>query len=255
MFLIVGMDGYIIGAVPMKKKIGTSSNPLASDATTEDDADDQTDEAVRLFKQKIRRLEKAASAGQLDVSEKVEEGGVWLNNLDSLNSLDPKIPSTDSEKKKITFPGLGINPPAIVIPPPLEGYESRISELLKKEQKIQEEILKISNEDNVLMQISSVADSSQINSTENPTSVPGPKSGIRLAQSAARDIATEDSVEKKSLQNGPREMLLTRRGYQVKKLENSKAGFSKKVRRVVVQKCNCSYRSMPIIYKMTKFPV
>lgn len=224
------MDGYIIGGVPMKKKAEASNKPETSGAQTDEDDENETDEAVRLFKQKIRRLEKAAKAGQLDVSEKVGEGGVWLNNLDSLNSLDPKVSSTsESEKKKITFPGLGINPPNIVIPPPLDGYEARISELLKKEQKIQEEILKISNEDNVLMQISSVVDLSQIDSTESATVVSGPKSGIRLAQSTARDIASKDLIEKKSAENVPREMLLTRRGYQVKKLENSKAGFSKKV--------------------------
>jgi hypothetical protein len=225
------MDGYIIGGVPMKKKVEASNSPEVLDDQTDEEVDNETDEAVRLFKQKIRRLEKAAKAGQLDVSEQVEEGGVWLNNLDSLNTLDSKAKSsTDSEKKKITFPGLGVNPPNIVIPPPLDGYESRISELLKKEQKIQEEILKISNEDNVLMQISSVVDLSQTDSTESVTAGSGPKSGIRLVQSAARDIASDDSVEKKS-ENLPREMLLTRRGYQVKKLENSKAGFSKKVSR------------------------
>lgn len=216
----------------MKKKVEASNRPDVSDPETDEELDSETDEAVRLFKQKIRRLEKAAKAGQLDVSEKVEDGGgVWLNNLDSLNKLDPKAPSiTDSERKKTTFPGLGTSSPNIVMPPPLEDYESRINELVKKEQKNQEEILKISNEDNVLMQISSVADLSQIGSTESITAIPGPKSGIRLAQSTARDIAAEDSVEKKTAENVPREMLLTRRGYQVKKLENSKAGFSKKVK-------------------------
>lgn len=218
----------------MKKKVEALNRPEVSDPETCEEDDSETDEAVRLFKQKIRRLEKAAKAGQLDVSEKVEDGGgVWLNNLDSLNNLDPKAPSiTDSERKKITFPGLGMNSPNIVMPPPLEDYESRINELVKKEQKNQEEMLKISNEDNVLMQISSVVDLSQIGSTESitATAVPGPKSGIRLVQSTARDIAAEGSVERKTAENVPREMLLTRRGYQVKKLENSKAGFSKKVR-------------------------
>jgi hypothetical protein len=47
-------------------------------------ADNEVDDAVRAFKQKIRRLEKAAKLGNFDLAEKNEGGGIWLNNLESL---------------------------------------------------------------------------------------------------------------------------------------------------------------------------
>ena len=228
---------------------------IPNDDIEDNEVDSEPDEAVRLFKQKIRRLEKAAKSGQLDVADQNEAGGVWLNNLNSLNQGPGSGPSSgiDGKEKKISgsssssgsgIPGLdqlqnNLNG-NIVIPPPLEGYEKRIEEMLKKEQKIQEEILKIQNEDNVLKQITSEVDmtspatESKIVETEN-------QSGIKLTQSVVRDFITDKNnnknnadlgpdSEENSTEDLPREMLLTKRGYQVKKLENLKAGFSKKVR-------------------------
>lgn len=222
------MDGYIIGGVPMSKTSASSSNI---------DADGDTDDAVRLFKQKIKRLEKAAQAGQLDVSEKKDDGGVWLNNLDSFN-VGKESPPVDDEKSKSNFPGLSISPPKIVIPPPLEGYEERINDLLRKEQKIQAEMLQLSNEDNVLKQITSVVDLSK---PVEPGSGSQSNSGIKLVQSSARDSASDNGANKSVAVNVPRDMLLSKRGYQVKKLENSKAGYTKKVSHRNVLKCTVLY--------------
>ena len=142
-----------------------------------------------------------------------------------------KLPAVaEVEKSKVVFPGLGFGGVEITIPPPLEGYEERIEEMLKKDLKAQEDMLVTPNEDNVLKQIISVVDLSKSDSTEGPTSNSGlSSSGIWMSQSKGRDASAENSSESQESQTLPREMLLSRRGYQVKKLENSKAGFAKKV--------------------------
>lgn len=229
------MDGYIVGAVSVNKKsLGGSRNDI-NDTVDDDDSEMEQDEAVKAFKQKIKRLEKAAKAGQLNVGEKSDDGGVWLNNLESLDLKQPNPPVVEVEKSKVVFPGLGFtNNGEITIPPPLEGYEERIEEMIKRDLKAQEDLLVTPNEDNVLKQIISVVDLSKIDSTEGPSSTSSvtSSSGIWLSQSKGRDAVSENSSsssEFKESQTLPREMLLTRRGYQVKKLENSRAGFTKKV--------------------------
>ena len=232
------MDGYIVGAVSVNKKSQGGSKRDINDTIDDDDSELEQDEAVKAFKQKIKRLEKAAKAGQLNVGEKSDDGGVWLNNLESLDLTLPSPPVVDVEKSKVVFPGLGFtNNGEITIPPPLEGYEERIEEMIKRDLKAQEDLLVTPNEDNVLKQIISVVDLSKIDSTEGPSSTSSvtSSSGIWLSQSKGRDALSENSSssssssEFKESQTLPREMLLTRRGYQVKKLENSKAGFTKKV--------------------------
>ena len=240
------MDGYIIDGVPMRKKI-QNEDPITEkilEDLEDENVENEKDEAVKLFKQKIRRLEKAAKSGQLDVSEKTEVGGVWINNLESLNleNKDKKENKDDEENKNknknMKFPGLNINsniPPNIIIPSPIEGYEDRIAEMVRKEQKNQEEILTVPNEDNVLKYITSEVDKTPAPSDWNDNQS-GVKStfSIPLTQSVARDISSKQNIKdvEGSLDtagNVPRGMLLTRRGYQLKKLENLKAGYSKKV--------------------------
>lgn len=224
------MDGYIVGAVSVNKKLKEGSKIDLGDLADDDDTEMEQDEAVKAFKQKIRRLEKAAKAGQLNVAEKTDDGGVWLNNLDALDLKQESPAVAEVEKSKVVFPGLGFGGVEITIPPPLEGYEERIEEMLKKDLKAQEDMLVTPNEDNVLKQIISVVDLSKSDSTEGPTSNSGlSSSGIWMSQSKGRDASAENSSESQESQTLPREMLLSRRGYQVKKLENSKAGFAKKV--------------------------
>ena len=229
------MDGFIIGAVPIKKNLQDKIIDEISEVLEDQEIENEKDEAVKLFKQKIRRLEKAAKAGQLDVAEKTgADGGVWLNNLDSLN-----LGEKEDKKKTSNYPGLNINnTPNIVMPTPIEGYEERIAEMVRKEQKNQEEILKVPNEDNVLKNITSEIDISPAPSdwNENQSGINNKStSGIQLTQSVARDLISSQNLRNEegsfdTTKNVPRDMLLSRRGYQLKKLENLKAGYSKKVR-------------------------
>ena len=77
---------------------------IPNDDIEDNEVDSEPDEAVRLFKQKIRRLEKAAKSGQLDVADQNEAGGVWLNNLNSLNQGPGSGPSSgiDGKEKQIS---------------------------------------------------------------------------------------------------------------------------------------------------------
>ena len=254
MFCIeLGMDGFIIGAVPMKKNFQDKIMDEISDVLEDQEIENEKDEAVKLFKQKIRRLEKAAKAGQLDVAEKTgADGGVWLNNLDSLN-----LREKEEKKKTSNYPGLNINnPPNIVIPSPIEGYEERIAEMVRKEQKNQEEILSTPNEDNVLKYITSEIDLSPPPSdwNENQSGIKA-STGIQLTQSVARDLISSQNIRNEdgsfdTTKNVPRDMLLSRRGYQLKKLENLKAGYSKKVSFALF---SAFYLSHPVVFIFLPF--
>lgn len=173
---------------------------------------------------------------------------MWVNNLDSLeqnkssnSKSSDNVQATREKKTGITYiPGLDkFEPAKIVMPPALEGYEQRIDEMIKREKEIQIEILKLQNEDLVLKKVSAgsteLPTESEINMQEIGSINKTNGLGIKLTQSTARDDISkikdqESELFDKDGNSIPRDMLASRRGYQLKKLENSKAGFIKKVR-------------------------
>lgn len=211
-------------------------------------------------------MEKAAKLGSFDLADKNEPEGIWLNNLESLgggNITQENIAKSTGEQqrdqnsvenkgnKEGMFSGGNI-----VIGAPIEGYEERIQEMIKGKKEVNLE--PALNEDNVLKDLSEAISTGDgnvnINMNDNLNSVESEairqSQGIKLTQSVARDNVTEQSLmngnenmdspdslteiagaatKTPNQQSNAREMLISYRGYQLKKIENSKAGYMKKV--------------------------
>jgi hypothetical protein len=114
---VVGLDGYIVGAKKDGEFVADSPTAIA----------ERKDAAVQLFAQRIKKLEKAVSTGVIDVVEKAE-GGIWLNNLATLNTNTTATPvAPNIVSKNTAFPS------DITIPPPIDGYEERLEALARAE--------------------------------------------------------------------------------------------------------------------------
>ena len=221
------MDGYITQANPMKKPKDEDSATFLEEIEDEE-ANSEKDETVRLFKQKIRQLEKAVKAGQLDIGEQQNEsGGVWVNNLNSVGSKRGKVISPVDEGegegkgevkelKRLTTSALPLGGrgrgPDIVMPAPLAGYEESQEALIEQEKKM------YNNEDNVLQQITSKVD----------LSAPSSPSSSSAREEMDSEVKPTDPASE-SVESPTRVMLNHQRGYQMKKIENMQAGYRKKV--------------------------
>ena len=231
---VVGMDGYIMGVkqVPQTKSDGTSNDGVDTTGL------DNGDEAVRLFKDKIRLLERAAKAGQLDNVDG-QGGGIWLNGLSATKSTTEGSSRSSAPHDESTVP----SPPAInnniVLPPPIEGYEERIEALRRSnaEQGIVDP-MEESETDNEASSTTETSETKLVINTDQdiaPTQPPplNVDLGIPLVQSSSKsqlDSATDDILTAAGMdREDPMRMLSTRRGYQMKRLENIEAGVTKKI--------------------------
>ena len=231
---VVGMDGYIMGVKQL--------TPTKSDGTVEKEGTiDDSDEAVRLFKEKIRLLERAAKAGQLDNVDG-QSGGIWLNGLNAVKSMDGSSRSSPSSSSSSSSPhDINNN---IVLPPPIEGYEERIEALRKSnaEQGIIEPMEDIETEidgttDAKETKLVTTIDTNDVSTTSTSTPSSSPLNvdlGIPLVQSSSkssRDVSSSDDILTAAGMDreDPLRMLETKRGYQMKRLENIEAGVTKKL--------------------------
>ena len=235
---VVGMDGYIMGvkqATPVKRD-GTSNEGNSADVDAITAVVDNADEAVQLFKEKIRLLERAAKAGQLD-SVDGQSGGIWLNGLSATK------PAGGSSRSSPHDEASADNSNNIVLPPPIEGYEERIEALRKanaekgiiepmEESETETDAATVST-DTSETKLVTTSDQDVVPTTQTPLNV---DLGIPLVQSSSKsqrdgsstasdDILTAAGMDRED----PVRMLSTKRGYQMKRLENIEAGVTKKL--------------------------
>lgn len=128
----------------------------ATNATNESgDADGALDpnavhkDAVKKFTQKIRMLENAVKSGNLDIPDKEgdiqeqqldkREGGIWLNNLQSLKETTKVGVNETAEANASLLDAVDAVPSSPPLPknsdmpPAVEGFEKRLLELAKEE--------------------------------------------------------------------------------------------------------------------------
>ena len=208
---MVGMDGYIMG---VKK----AARPAGAEAGSEAGADGEaavsdSDEAVRVFKEKIRRLEVAARAGKLDGAQGDGTPGIWINGLTATKGRG----ESGSGEGEASVPGGS----KIVIPPPLEGYEERIAALRKAD---------------VDAGVAAAEDDVPDGHLE-PEAAAGVAAaaalevdlGIPLMQTVKPARPADDILASAGFEYlAPRELLSNRRGYQMKRIENMEASVRRK---------------------------
>ena len=243
---VVGMDGYIMGvkraAAAAATGEGSVQSAVSGSGSDSGVVEVDGDDAVGLFKEKIHRLEVAAKEGKLDGVERNETGGgVWLNGLTAMKPGVVRVGGVGGAGEGGMTPGGNI-----VLPPPVEGYEERIEALRKAE--IEAGVL-VPDEGGFGGEggeggeggaPSGTAESATADATSTTTSTAtGADSSagrqvdwsIPLMQSATSKLRSQDDILTSAGMDylAPSDMLASKRGYQVKRLENIQAGVSKKI--------------------------
>lgn len=198
------------------------------------------DEAVKLFADKMKRLEQEVQNGRLDVSE--GEGGIWLNGLKSLPKDDTNV-SLPKDKVDVHI--------SVALPDPIPGFEQRIEELLqsevevvtKEETAIDKIVIDVRNEEKAVDLFSAVSVPRKIFSEDDVLKSSSSSNGVNATSKSSMQVVAVPlmiSPQRKSLVGSsddekdfkPRDMLKSNRGYQMKKLENIKVDLQKKVIKV-----------------------
>lgn len=194
-----GNDGLLVS-----RKIGTTADTLSSNISNIIESKDVT---VDLFKEKIQLIQDSIKNGKLPLPDlnsntnTTTNGGIWLNNLDSLESQIPTTNTntntdtgTNTNSNKETSTGTSFN---VKLAKPIDGFQERIEALQKTGELPME-----GKEDELI-----------VNASES--SIP------LMVQHATNDnVINELSVEL---------MLKNHIGYQMKQLQNIKVVYNRKV--------------------------
>jgi hypothetical protein len=208
---VVGMDGYIMGVKKATRPAGAGAGADGAGEAGGGQVSDG-DEAVRVFKEKIRRLELAARAGKLDSAASDDSRGIWINGLSATKGR-----GSDAAEGAAGVPG-----GKIVIPPPLEGYEERIAAMQKADEDAG---------------VAPVGGADGVDSHEEPDGAAAAAAaalevdlGIPLMQTVKPERPADDILASAGFEyQAPRDLLTSRRGYQMKRLENMEASVRRKV--------------------------
>lgn len=229
------VDGFIIKPASYNDSSSFTSNQLVNNTDSHlsnsiNKTSSDSDTAVKLFTERIRQMENAVKDGNLKLPvDDVSSGGIWINGLKTMDggndtnnvTIDANVNAKESNDHDILYKLHDMELTDIDLSSPVEGFEERIATLqangiLPLDES--DEFLENSDRSSKLDRDIAHADSADIKSEYYSSHLSSSSDKNQLESDENSDILSASSL------------LSTRRGYQIKLLENMKKEIQQKVR-------------------------